>query len=82
MAADLTAQGKDGVVINAIYDGFTPARAYQHYHGGARILSETASAQLASPVTIDPAEIGGGREYDAAVSSWNYPRPWPGGRVV
>jgi hypothetical protein len=79
MAADLTAQGKDGVVINAIYDGFTPARAYQHYHGGARILSETASAQLASPVTIDPAEIGGGREYDAAVSSWNYPRPWPGG---
>jgi hypothetical protein len=79
MAAEVGSQGKDGVVINAIYDGFTPARAYQHYHAGARILSETASARLASPVTVDPESIGGGREYDAASPSWNYPNPWKGG---
>lgn len=79
MAAELASQGKSGVVTAAIYDGFTPARAYQHYHGGARILSETASARLASPVTIDPSDIGGGREYDAAVASANYPNPWLGG---
>ena len=66
-------------MLNAIYDAYTPARAYQHYHGGARILSETASAELASPVTVDPAGIGGGREYDAAEASWNYPLPWEGG---
>ncbi len=79
MAAELTAQGKSGVVTSAIYDGFTPARAYQHYHAGARILSETASASLATPVVVDPASIGGGRQYDAAVASANYPNPWTGG---
>jgi hypothetical protein len=79
MAADLQSQGKPGVVVNGIYDAFTPARAYQHYHAGARILSETASARLATPVEVDPADIGGGREYDAAVASWNYPDPWTGG---
>ena len=80
MAAELTAQGKSGVVVQAMYDAYTPARAYQHYHAGARILSETASADLATPVDVDPAEIGGGREYDAASRSWNYPDPWEGGR--
>lgn len=79
MAADLTAQGKRGVVINAIYDAFTPARAYQHYHGGARILSETASARLATPVDMPRDRVRGGREYDAATSSWKFPLPWEGG---
>lgn len=79
MAAELTAQGKAGVVVNAIYDGFTPARAYQHYHAGARILSETASARIATPITQTAADIGGGREYDAAVATWNFPYPWEGG---
>lgn len=80
MAAELTAQGKSGVVVQAIYDAYTPARAYQHYHAGARILSETASADLATPVEVDLADIGGGREYDAGRRSWNYPDPWMGGR--
>jgi Zinc carboxypeptidase len=80
MAAALTAQGKKGVVIDAIYDGFTPARAYQHYHGGARILSETASARLATPVELTPEDVHGGRGYDAAVASSNFPYPWRGGR--
>ena len=79
MAAELTSQGKSGVVVNAIYDGFTPARAYQHYHGGARILSETASASLATTVDIAPDRVGGGRGYDAAKASGNYPDPWKGG---
>lgn len=79
MAARLTAEGKPGVVINAIYDAFTPARAYQHYHGGVRILSETASAQLATPVNMPAERVRGGRAYDAATASWNYPLPWKGG---
>ena len=79
MAADLTARGMEGVVINAIYDAFTPARAYQHYHGGARILSETASARLGSPVDVPRENVRGGRAYDAAQASSNYPLPWKGG---
>jgi murein tripeptide amidase MpaA len=79
MAAELTTQGKQGVVINAIYDAYSPARAYMHYHGAARILSETASANLASPVSVPPSRLGPQRGYDAAVRSWNYPDPWPGG---
>ncbi|MXV94315.1 MAG: peptidase M14, partial [Gemmatimonadetes bacterium] len=79
MAAELTSQGKKGVVINAIYDGFHPGRAYMHYHGGARILSETASAQLASSVNVPREVVQGGREYDAGQAAWNFPWPWRGG---
>jgi hypothetical protein len=77
MAASMMREGKGGIVINAIFDAFTPARAYQHYHGGVRILSETASARLASPVDV-PA-VRGGRGYDAATRSWNFPLLWEGG---
>ncbi len=79
MAAEVTAQGKAGVVINAIYDGFSPARAYMHYHGGVRILSETASARLATPITQSRESLRGGRAYEASQASWNYPNPWAGG---
>jgi len=79
MAAELTAQGKAGVVINAIYDGFSPARAYMHYHGAVRILSETASARLATPITQSRESMRGGLMYDASTASWNYPLPWTGG---
>jgi len=79
MAAELTQQGKKGVVFNGIYDAFSPARAYMHYHGGARILSETASANLATPVTVPAQRLGPGRNYDAGQRSWNFPDPWEGG---
>lgn len=79
MAAELTVQGKRGVVINAIYDGYHPGRAYMHYHGGVRILSETASARLASTVDVPREAVRGGREYDASQRTWNFPWPWEGG---
>jgi len=79
MAAELAAEGKRGVVINNRYDGFTPARAYQHYHGGVRILSETASARIATPIRIEWDDLRGGRGLDATISSWNFPWPWEGG---
>ena len=78
MAAELTSQGKQGVVINAIYDGFHPGRAYMHYHGGARILSETASARLATSVNVPRSQVRGGREYEASRAAWNFPWPWRG----
>jgi hypothetical protein len=80
MAWEVTAQGKSGVVFNTMYDAWTPARAYSHYHAGLRILSETASARLATPVEVPFARLGGGLNYDAKKASWNFPQPWAGGR--
>jgi hypothetical protein len=80
MAADLTAAGKKGVVIHAVYDFWTPARHYQAYHGGVRLLSESASARLASPIEVKPDDLD--REalgYDTRQRSWNYLEPWLGG---
>ncbi len=80
MAWELTAQGKTGVVLNGIYDSWTPARAYAHYHAGLRILSETASARLATPVEVSFNQLSGRNGYDPKTQSWNFPKPWTGGR--
>ena len=79
MAWRLTAEGKTGIAVNASYDAWTPARAYQHYHGGIRILTETASARLASPIELSFDSLRVSRGYDSKVSSWNFLAPWPGG---
>src|SRR6266540_2577506 len=80
MAWEVISQGKAGVVFNTMYDAWTPARAYAHYHAGLRILSETASARLATPVEVPFNRLGGGFNYDAKDASWNFPKPWPGGK--
>jgi hypothetical protein len=77
--ARLVAEGKTGVVTQAIFDAWTPARAYPHTHGGVRILSETASAELASPLVLTAGELQPGLGYDPRAPSWNFPAPWPGG---
>ncbi len=80
MAWELAGQGKTGISVHATYDAWTPARAYQHYHGGVRILSETASASLATPVDIPFAELAdNSRGFTPRERSWNF-TPWQGGR--
>ncbi len=80
MAEDLTAAGKKGVVTNALYDFWTPSRHYMAYHAGVRILSEAASASLASPLTVRPDQIQTtGLGYNPRERSWNYLEPWEGG---
>ena len=79
MAWELTGQGKKGIGVNSTYDAWTPARSYQHHHAGVRVLSETASARLATPIDVPFENLQGRRGYDAQVSSWNFPDPWPGG---
>ena len=80
MASDLTAAGKKGVVTNALYDFWAPARQYIAYHGGIRILSEAASAALASPLMVKPDQIQTtGLGYNPRERSWNYLEPWEGG---
>lgn len=79
MAWELIAEGKSGVVTNGVYDAWTPARAYQHYHGGIRILSETASARIASPANIAFDKLTPQIGVNPKVRSANFPLVWPGG---
>jgi hypothetical protein len=80
IASDLTAAGKDGIAIHAAYDFWTPSRHYQAFHGGIRILTESASARLATPVTIKPEDVDTtALGYDPRQRSWNYLEPWKGG---
>ncbi len=75
----MTNQGFTGIASNATYDQWSPARQYSLYHRGARLLTETASARLASPIDLTFEQLGTGRGYDARVVSWNYPSLWTGG---
>ncbi len=79
MAWALLRAGKQGVVLNATYDAWTPARAYSHYHGGVRLLSETASAEMATPLEVGFDELEPGRGFDPRRRSWNFPELWEGG---
>jgi hypothetical protein len=80
MASDLTAAGQQGVAIHAMYDFWTPSRHYQAFHGGMRILTESASAKLASPITVEPGQLErDALGYNARERSWNFLEPWPGG---
>jgi hypothetical protein len=79
MAWELSGQGKSGISIHSTYDAWTPARAYQHYHGGVRILSETASGNLASPIDLTASQLSAqSRGFSPRERSWNF-TPWPGG---
>ena len=80
IAWSMTLSGRPGVVVAGDFDAWSPARAYPHYHAGVRILSETASALLASPVDLSYERLRPGRGYDPRRASWNQPWPWPGGR--
>jgi len=72
----LTAEGFAGVEAGKRYDAWTPGRAFQHYHGAVRILTETASVGLAAPITVDPAALERGGYGQRSVF---HPLPWEGG---
>jgi len=79
IAQRLTAAGKAGVVTNAIFDNYSPSLAYGNYHGSVDLLSEAASANLASTVTIKEDELTNEHGHDPSVRRWNQPLPWKGG---
>ena len=78
---EMTKQGFAGITNDSIYDAWTPARAYSHYHGGVRILTETASARLASPIKVEfeKLRVDASDNYDPQKASANFPKPWQGG---
>jgi hypothetical protein len=75
----LISEGKTGITTNSVYDSWTPARAYQHYHGAVRILTEAASVQYASPIKQNFSDLRAGLGYDPRTVSWKFPALWRGG---
>ncbi len=79
MATEMRAKGFQGITTNSTYDAWTPARAYSHYHAGARMLSETASARIASPITLKFDELRSREGYDPQKESPKFGPLWRGG---
>lgn len=85
MAADLQAKNISGVATNSTYDtwwhgGF---RSAPYFHNSIGILSEAASANLMSPVTITQDDLKRNRSVRGLSSlmeiATNYPDAWKGG---
>jgi hypothetical protein len=82
MALELQRDGRRGVLSNAMFDYYWPG--YEDSaplgHNVVCLLTEAAGVQVASPLTIAPADLRGGfkglREYRPQI---NFPDPWPGG---
>ena len=75
IASELTSQGKAGVMHSTSFDAWTPARAYHHYHGGIRILTEAASVRIASPIKVNFDAL----RDNVKTRSVKMPLPWKGG---
>jgi hypothetical protein len=57
------------------YDAWSPARAYHHYKGGIRVLTEVASGNWADPVNVPPGQLN----ENYRTMRVNFTDPWPGG---
>jgi len=78
-ALEIAETGKQGVLTNGIYDLWSPARHYMAYHGTLRVLTESASVNIASPIEIPFERLDHGIGYNAKASATNFPDPWKGG---
>ena len=82
MATELESRGMKGVITNAMYDYFFPG--YEDSgpigHNTVCMLTEAASARLASPMTLKREELTGTPKGlpDYQVTQ-NFPNPWEGG---
>ena len=78
-ALEIAETGKQGVLIHGVYDFFSPLRDYIALHNGLRVLTESASVNIATPIDIPFSKLDRGIGYDAKVAAWNFPDPWKGG---
>jgi murein tripeptide amidase MpaA len=80
LAKEMRAIGYKGITTDSTYDAWSPSRAYSHYHGGVRILQETASCRLATPITVKFEQLRPGEGYDPRKDAANFGPVWQGGQ--
>lgn len=74
--------GKSGVIFGYSFDAYWPGGTrntgwWKNMYG---VLTEVASARIASPITVTPDELqGGGKGLTTYEQQINFPNPWPGG---
>ncbi len=82
MALRLEQAGKAGVIYGFSFDAYWPGgtKNTAWWKNVSGLLTEVASARLATPLRIEPGELSGGRkglvEYGPQT---NFPNPWKGG---
>jgi len=82
MAVQLQQAGKQGVIDSYAFDGYWPGGTMNTawWKNIVGLLTEVASAQIATPVRIEENELAGNSkglpDYRSQVS---FPDPWPGG---
>jgi len=82
MSLRLEEAGKTGVGHDMIYDSYWPGgtRNTAWWKNVTGLLTEVASARIATPVWIEPGELRGGEKgLPEYVRRSNFPSPWPGG---
>jgi len=82
MSRRLEEAGKTGVGHDMIFDSYWPGgtRNTAWWKNVTGLLTEVASARIASPIYVDPNELrGGGKGFPDYGRRSNYPSPWPGG---
>ncbi len=79
IAKEMRGAGFKGITTDSTYDAWSPSRAYSHYHGGVRILQETASCRLATPITVKFEQLRPGEGYDPRKEAPNFGPVWQGG---
>ncbi len=82
MALRLEEADKHGVGSNMIFDSYWPGgtRNTAWWKNVTGLLTEVASARVATPIFIDPGELrGGGKGFPKYQRRANFPSPWNGG---
>ncbi|MBI3447524.1 MAG: hypothetical protein HY049_01195 [Acidobacteria bacterium] len=82
MAWRLEQKNKSGVIYGYAFDAYWPGgtKNTAWFKNVSGLLTEVASARLASPMFVEPNELAGGRKglVDYEVQT-NFPNPWKGG---
>ena len=82
MAYKLEEAGLDGIINGAQFPawGHFGYHWITNHHNIAGMLTESASAKLATPLYIDPSQLrGAGKTMPEYAPQTNFPNPWPGG---